>query len=83
MSQEKTPQYRKSDDGSLFAQNIKCAQKTTTQFTRERAYTNRAKLLDGLSLQFFSPIFLPPFAKGESGKFFHTEGASDTELRST
>lgn len=31
----------------------------------------------------FSLLFLPPFAKGESGKFFHTEDALDTELRST
>lgn len=36
--------------------------KTTTQFTRERAYTNRAKLLDGLPQQFFlhsSSLLLP------------------------
>lgn len=37
--------------------------KITTKFTRERAYTNRAELLDVLSLQFFPSFFLPPFAK--------------------
>lgn len=54
--------------------------KDPTQFPRGRAYTNRAKLLDGLSQQFFfkhSSFLLSP--RGESGKFSQAEDALATE----
>lgn len=41
-------------NGGLLAPSISCTSwKITIQFPRERAYTNRAKLLDGLSQQIF------------------------------
>lgn len=69
--------------GQIYLPNIvqkATSSKITTKFTRERAYTNRAELLDVLSQQFSpqSPSLLLP--RGESGTFFHTEDASDVEL---
>lgn len=83
--QEKCHHTESSDgrtfNGRLFAPNILCTSwKTTAQFPRGRAYTNRAKLLDGLSQQFFfkhsSFLFSP---RGESGKFSQAEDALATE----
>lgn len=78
--QEKCHHTESSDgrtfNGRLFAPNILCTSwKTTAQFPRGRAYTNRAKLLDGLSQQFFFlTLFLPLFTQRWKWKVFSGRG---------